>query len=86
MAHPIALWKVEDVSFDIVYGETDDPVVTVRVFTPAGMLRFMAEPFMQGATMLLKGLHVQDLGPHAVGPGNLAVICPSKDGSRWTCH
>ncbi len=29
---------------------------------------------MSGTTMVLNGLHVQDLRPHMVGAGNLAVI------------
>jgi hypothetical protein len=53
---------------------TDHPVVTVRVLTPIGSLRFMAEPVMQGATMLLKGLPMQDLTPNAVDMANLMVI------------
>ncbi|MFL5285514.1 MAG: hypothetical protein ACJ8AW_32205 [Rhodopila sp.] len=58
MAQYIARWTAEDISFDIVHGMTGHPVVTVRVLTPVGPLRFMAEPVMQGRTMLLKRLHV----------------------------
>jgi len=53
---------------------TDHPVVTVRVLTPVGPLRFMAEPVMQGRTMLLKRLHVQDPSRNAVGMANLTLI------------
>jgi hypothetical protein len=74
MAQCIRRWTAEDVSFDIVYDMTDHPVVTVRVLTPIGPLRFMAEPVMRGRTMLLKGLHVQDLSPNAVGVANLTLI------------
>ncbi len=42
--------------------------------TPAGPIRFMAEPVMCGETMVLNGLHVQDLKPNLVGAANLAVI------------
>jgi hypothetical protein len=74
MAHDLARWTAEDISFDIVHDMTDHPVVTVRMLTPIGPLRFMAEPVMQGTTMLLKGLHVQDLSPNAVGIANLTLI------------
>jgi hypothetical protein len=74
LAHPLALWTIENIAFDIIYDETDHPVVTLRVLTPAGPLRFMAEPVMQDMTMLLKGLHAQDLKPNAVGMGKLMVI------------
>ncbi|MFL5283299.1 MAG: hypothetical protein ACJ8AW_20480 [Rhodopila sp.] len=53
---------------------TAQPVVTVRVLTPLGALRFMAKPVMQGATMLLKGLHVQHLSRNAVGMAKLTLI------------
>jgi hypothetical protein len=53
---------------------TDDPIVTLRITTPVGLLTFLAEPVMAGTTMVLKGLHVQDGTPNAVGSGNLMVI------------
>jgi hypothetical protein len=74
MAHAIRRWTAEDISFDIVYDMTDHPVVTLRVLTPVGPLRFMAEPVMQGTTMLLKGQPMQDLSRNAVGMANLMVI------------
>ena len=53
---------------------TDDPIVTLRIFTPVGPLTFMAQPAMIGMTMVLKGLHAQDSAANAVGPGNSMVI------------
>jgi len=40
------MWRAEDISFDFVDDLTSDPVMTVLVSTPAGTLRFMAEPRM----------------------------------------
>ena len=74
MAHHLALWTAGDIAFDIVYDETDHPIVTLCVMTPAGPIRFMAEPVMRGETMVLIGLHVQDLQPNVAGAANLAVI------------
>jgi hypothetical protein len=74
MAHHLALWTTGDISFDIVYDDTEHPIVTLRVAPPAGAIRFMAEPEMSGTTMVLNGLHVQDLRPNMVGAANLAVI------------
>jgi hypothetical protein len=70
----MTLWNVHEISFDFVGDLTDDPVVTLTVTTPAGPLTFLAEPAMEGTTMVLKGLHVLDSAPNAVGPGSLMVI------------
>jgi hypothetical protein len=70
----MTLWMTRDISFDFVGDMTDDPVVTLRIFTPVGPLTFMAQPVMVGTTMVLKGLHAQDSTPNTVGPGNLMVI------------
>jgi hypothetical protein len=70
----MTLWTIQDISFDFVDDMTDDPIVTLRIFTPIGPLTFMAQPEMVGATMVLKGLHAQDSTANAVGKGNLMVI------------
>ena len=70
----MTLWKTWDIAFDFVDDMTDDPIVTVRIFTPVGPLTFMAQPVMDGTTMVLKGLHAQDSAANTVGPGNLMVI------------
>jgi hypothetical protein len=49
-------------------------VVTVFVSTPAGVLKVMAEPGWMGRALVLRGLHMQDLRPNAVGAANLMVI------------
>jgi hypothetical protein len=70
----MTLWNTRDISFDFVDDMTDDPIVTLRVSTPVGLLTFMAQPVISGTTMVLKGLHAQDSTANAVGPGNLMVI------------
>ena len=70
----MTLWMVRDISFDFVDDLTDDPVVTLRIFTPVGPLTFMAQPVMVGMILVLKGLHAQDSAANAVGPGNLMMI------------
>ena len=74
MAHHKSLWDVADIAFEIVDDMSDDPVVTLRIATPAGPLTFMAEPAMQGTTLRLTRAHVQDAAPNTVGAGNLLVI------------
>nr|WP_294565548.1 hypothetical protein [uncultured Rhodopila sp.] len=89
MAHHLAFWTAGDISFDIVYDETDHPIVTLRVITPAGPIRFMAEPVMRGETMVLNGLHVQDLKANVVGGGQPGGDCPGgdgRDGPQWHFH
>ena len=51
---------VADITFDFVDDVTSDPVVTIAVFTPAGTIKFMAEPAMAGRTLTLHGLPVQN--------------------------
>ena len=68
------LWNPKDIAFDFVDDLTDDPVVTIRISTPAGPVRFMAQPVMEGRTMVLKGFHVQDSTANWLGTGNLIVI------------
>jgi hypothetical protein len=48
--------------------------VTVNVATPAGMMKLMAEPERIGRTLVLHGVHMQDLMPNAVGVANLFVL------------
>jgi hypothetical protein len=68
------VWKRGQVTFDTVDDMTDDPVVAIRVTTPAGLLTMMAEPVMDGNVLVLKGFHIQDSRPNAIGQGNLAMI------------
>ena len=63
-----------DVSFEIMNDMTDDPVVTLVAITPAGRLAFAAEFMNRGTTLVLRGTHVQDANPNAVGAANLMVI------------
>jgi hypothetical protein len=74
MDHLIAMWDPAQVTFDLVDDMTTDPVVTVTVSMPAGVLKLMAEPERVGRTLILHGLHMQDLVPNAVGAANLMVL------------
>jgi hypothetical protein len=38
------MWDQADISFEMVDDMTSDPVLTVFVCTPAGMMKIMAEP------------------------------------------
>jgi hypothetical protein len=67
------MWRSDEVSFDLLADATDDPVVSVIIKTPAGVLLLMAEPRLEGGTLFLGGVHMhgQDIGPNALGPANL---------------
>lgn len=47
----IPMWDPAQVAFDLVDDLTTDPVVTVTVSTPAGVLKLMAEPERVGRTL-----------------------------------
>jgi hypothetical protein len=71
------VWRREDVSFDLEDDATFYPAVTVVFVTPVGRLSGMAEPLVDGTTLVLKGLHIHgDHGvlPNTVGAPNLRVI------------
>jgi hypothetical protein len=69
------MWATGDISFELIADLTDDPVVTLAVGTPDGVLMFAAEPWALGTTLVLRGTHVQFAGPAtAIGAANLMVI------------
>jgi len=68
------MWSTSDIVFEMVNDMTDDPVVTLVATTPAGRLTFMAEAMARGTTLMVRGAHVQDAHPNAVGTANLMVI------------
>ena len=68
------MWDAADIGFDMVDDLSADPVVTVFVSTPVGTLKVMAEPEKRGRTLVLHGLHMQDLEPNRIGAANLMVI------------
>ncbi len=67
-------WAADQLSFEIVADETDDPVVTIIISTPAGVLKVMAEVEECGTVLLLKGTHVQAEAVNKVGVTNLRLI------------
>jgi hypothetical protein len=77
MAYMISMWLPGDVAFEIIADDTDDPIVTIRVTTPAGELQIMAEVSEEdeGRTLKLQGTHLQSAaGPNAFGVGALRLI------------
>ncbi len=51
---------------------TDDPIATLRVQTPQGVIFVMAEVSGSGRTLTLMNAHLHsDTGPNAFGPGRL---------------
>ena len=74
MAHNSVPWDIEKISFEVVAEMTDHPVVTVTVNTPAGVLMFVAEPVEVDGWLILRGTHVQGVGPNVVGMENLMLI------------
>jgi hypothetical protein len=50
---------------------TDHPVVTIQVSRPEGLLLVMAEWAVEHGVLVARRLHVQGIGPNAIGPGRL---------------
>ena len=68
------VWNPADLSFDMVDDLTSDPVITIRMETPIRRLSLTAEPKMDGATLILRGLHVQGASANKIGAANLMVL------------
>lgn len=73
------MWTKDDIAFYFVHEATYQPVYTVEIHTPDGVISVMAEPEMVGDALYLRGFHIQgedismnDLGAHRLR--NLADI------------
>ena len=64
-------WLQEDVTFEIIAEDTDDPVVTVLFQTPIGTIELMANFKAAGRTLLITGLHVQSDFKNLAGTANI---------------
>ena len=72
----MAIWRRQDIGFDLADDASDHPVGTIVINTPAGRLIAMAEPVLMDQALLLRGFHVHgDLTrANAIGPANLMVL------------
>jgi hypothetical protein len=72
----MALWRRDQIRFDLAEDATDHPVTTLTVDTPAGRLIVMATCLQSRRSMTLLGLHAhgETVGANAIGAANLAVI------------
>jgi hypothetical protein len=51
---------------------SEDPVVTLRIGTPAGILLVVAIPVERGNSLVAQGLHINGAGTN-LGPGTLGI-------------
>ena len=72
----IEMWAPGDIKFrDIDYDATEDPVLTISIETPLGVLEVMFSPIEHNRSLRLQGLHVQSaIDPNAIGPANWRLI------------
>jgi hypothetical protein len=72
----MALWRRDQIRFDLEDATTQHPVATVSIETPVGRLSVIAEVARLAGTLMLLGLHVQSetVDVNAIGPGNLRLI------------
>ena len=72
----MAIWRKQDVGFDLEDDSVGHPVATIRIDTPAGCLYGMAECTQVGRSLRLAGLHVHGdrTSANQVGPANLMVL------------
>lgn len=74
----MTLWTASEITFELLDDLSDDPVVTLRIGTPAGVLLAMAIPEADGNRLILRSAHIngegQGFGSGHVGMANLLVI------------
>lgn len=63
------MWGAARIAIVLVADDTDDPVVTAEIVTPAGTLRAMAEPEWVDRLLILHGYHMhgENVGPNEFG-------------------
>lgn len=66
------MWTAADIRIDLSADDTDDPVVTAEIVTPAGTLRAMAEAERKGRVLIFHGFHMhgENIGSNQFGPAN----------------
>ena len=69
-------WSGDDIAIEVDDPGTEDPVMTARIVTPAGVLDVMAEPSQQGRCLVLERLHMHgvDVGPGEFGARSLLAL------------
>jgi hypothetical protein len=78
-------WAPGDITFSgFDAAATEGDVVTIRVKTPAGEIRVMAEIDLVGRTLIMNGTHMESHGgPLSIGVANLrALAAAGMDGLR----
>jgi hypothetical protein len=68
-------WTSSQIRFELQDEQTDAPVVTVDIFTPAGKISLMADVEDGDRMLTLRLVHMQsEAGPNAIGLINLRII------------
>jgi hypothetical protein len=72
----MTLWNSNDIRFQLADDDTDHPIVTLHIETPAGRLYAMAVVERLGRCIALLGLHVHGdrTAVNQVGSGNLRRV------------
>jgi hypothetical protein len=72
------VWSSTQIHFEMLDDLSQDPVATLRIETPAGVLPVMADRIETGNGLIARGLHINgegtDFGPGALGVANLRII------------
>jgi hypothetical protein len=58
MTHSTKRWYNADLKVDLYPEGSSDPVVTIEVVAPGGVLLIMGEPVPQGRTLIVKRAHI----------------------------
>ena len=69
-------WRHSDISIEMVDEDSSDPIVTLEITTPVGVITVMAEFRLMGRIVGVKGAHIESRGisRNDIGVPNLRVI------------
>ncbi|WP_187830075.1 hypothetical protein [Siccirubricoccus phaeus] len=67
-------WTIREIEVELVASETEHPIATLLVATPADRLRLMGVPEWIGRRITLRRAHIQadhGFGPNSLGPAGM---------------
>src|SRR5271163_1020087 len=69
-------WRHSTISIEMVDEDSSDPIVTLEITTPVGVITVMADFRLMGRIVGVKGAHIESRGilPNDIGISNLRVI------------
>ncbi len=69
--HVAAVWELSDIRVDLDPAQTEHPIITIEIETPAGLLLLMAAISRRSRSLTLSGLNMEGAVANTIGVANL---------------